>query len=184
MTITDLDFTRMDETELSALAAPTEVHTRAVQAPQLAWSEADVEDFDDYQPDHTTRWLGFYVAILAALIAVLAAVWLHESRPAPTQTRATPVISTPLDTVIVSPPVAAPETPDKQFLDLMAGSGWDMTKADPPTLINAAHTICTRIAAGETDTAILKDLKQGTPEITHSHAQALIDNAETIYCPK
>lgn len=187
MTSTVLDFERMDEETQVAL---TEIHKRAEQAPQLAWSQADVEDIDDYQADHTTRWLGFYVAILVAMIAGLGAVWLHESKPATARIQvAAPVITTPLDVVVPAPPTSAPapkatpETPDAQFLALMGQSGWNMTEAVPSTLINAAHKICQATQEGDTRTDILAALKRGTPEITPAHAQALINNAKTIYCP-
>lgn len=185
-TETALDFPRMDDedTALAPSDSPTE-HA-------YAWSLAETTDMDfpteRYSWRATSMTAGMLItaaSVVAAVIAVLG--WTFTVTHEPVVVSAPTVQASPPDVIVPTPPnptPAAPQNPDTRFLDLMADSGWNMTIANPDQLISIAHRLCKRAEIGQSETGMTKDLKAGTPDITPGHAHALINNAETVYCPQ
>jgi hypothetical protein len=185
-TETALDFPRMDDedTALAPSDAPTE-HA-------YAWSLTETTDLDFPTERYSWRAAGMTAGMLVGVLSVVAAAvavlgWtftVEHSKPTPMVVEAAPVQASPPDVIVPTPTQAPAETPDQHFLDLMADSGWNMTIANPTQLITTAHRLCKRAETGQSEIGMTKDLKAGTPDITPEHAHALINNAETVYCPE
>lgn len=175
MTTTVLDFTCMDETELSELAdaALTEVRTRAERKTELAWSvEDEAEELADFvERRRTTALLWVFVAVAALTVGVLVGVWLTAettTAPAAAPTVAAPqtVLPSPEDVIVptaapkpvvpaVPPPYAAAD--DQRFLNRLKELGSTLYK--PQLIIETAHLTCDQFRAGKTLQQIRPELK-------------------------
>ena len=169
MTATVLDFSRMDETELSDLAdaALTEVRTRASR--QLAWSQGEPEEPEVFvERRRTTVVLWTFVALAALAVGVLAGVWFTTRTETPS---AAPVVESPVqpspeDVIVPSaaPKPAVPAIPppytaadDQRFLNRLKELGSTLYK--PQLILETAHLTCDQFRAGKTLQQVRPELK-------------------------
>lgn len=167
--------------------APTTIvaDARPTHDAELAWSsEAETEELADRSRVWRRRllWLPL-VALLCGSVAVV--VWFsvtlyRQGRPpaAPPSSSA-PGTAQPAHT---APPAVADDK-DAQFLALIRRQG--VQPPDVATAINSAHTICRRIAAGESEPDIASGVLAGsTTGINQMQADYIVDTAINIYCPQ
>ena len=171
MTATVLDFSRMDETELSDLAdaALTEVRTRASRSTQLAWSQGEPEEPEVFvERRRTTVVLWTFVALAALAVGVLAGVWFTTRTETPS---AAPVVESPVqpspeDVIVPSaaPKPAVPAIPppytaadDQRFLNRLKELGSTLYK--PQLILETAHLTCDQFRAGKTSQQVQTELK-------------------------
>lgn len=175
----------------------------------LAWDQAEPPSLDPYTPKHSRAMiaaLSVLVFLLASVVLVgLITLFHHPSEstpavprpppvyvpppvvPSPTQQLPVPPTTTPTTEpppTQTSPPPPTNQQRDQQFLQLMAQNGIHPVGGNPRALINAAHTICNRLAQGEPENQIVKDVLDGSgpPPLSFRQAQILTDTAINMYC--
>ena len=179
----------MDGDDTQAAAAPDDTQgaaapddTRTVISPdagptqdvELAWSRDDDDDAPTERHTwRTTAVIALCMAVLAGGIGVGLWVWLREGGAG----SGVPTVSA------VAPPPAMPQDKDARFLALMGHQGWNMAIADPVEMTNGAHTVCNRMAEGESVPDLVHDIMIGPDPVTLTHATAFVDTAINIYCP-
>jgi Protein of unknown function (DUF732) len=197
MTAKVLDSARMDETQSSELAdaALTEVHTRAAQHPDLAWSAADdaAEPAKFIGPSRITVLLWAYVVAAALAVAVLVGVWFFIHQP----TESAPAAAAQNETVLPSPPnvvvpsaptvpSAAPVVPppytaadDQRFLHRLKELGATLYK--PQLVLETAHMTCDQFRAGKTTQQVQAELITALGGVTEDTAAQFASSATMTY---
>ena len=173
--------------------APDTELTPTAQAPEQvqAWSQ----DSDETEP--LRRHGRALTAGLAVLVAGVAAtgIWLgstyfnwpvskHVAPSSVPTTTAKPVAAppsapAPTTTVTAAPP--PPPSQDDRFLSTLAA--YNIRFTDPAVPINSAHTICNRLALGETRDQIVAAILGATPGMPANDANVITDTAVNVYCP-
>ncbi|GFG72881.1 hypothetical protein MBOT_02460 [Mycobacterium botniense] len=93
--------------------------------------------------------------------------------------------ATPTGSIAVSQSVSPPPNPldrDGRFLFLLEAQGLQLSGGRDAS-INDAHAVCSRVAAGESEAQIVKDIVRGSPGMSPDTAADFADTAITVYCP-
>lgn len=125
------------------------------------------------------------LAVVAGLVAAIVAVatvlvfYRNHDRVAPGET--TP--DSQAESAPATQQSAALLDRDGRFLLLLTTQGLQVSGSRRAS-INDAHRICLRLARGESESQIVRDIVRGSVSMSEGMATAFADTAIDVYCPQ